>query len=109
MTKITVGEADSNYGVKKVFDLTAVAELPKDKVIQVLRLAKDNQDNFSKKFDWSLKASVPQQAAQPIPNGVLPFESAPTQETQQPTQQQAAPIPTQEPPKQDFSFDDINF
>jgi hypothetical protein len=115
VSRITVGEANSNYGIKKVFDLTAGAELPRDKVIDILKLAKKVQDKFSKKFDWSLNKTATGPGTSATPAGVLPFESAPVEPQvsapiQQPVPEPPAPAPVQQPPvDNDFSFDDINF
>lgn len=106
VTNITVGEATSNYGIKKVFNLDAGAELPKDKVLDILKLAKKVQDKFVKKFDWSLKKKSASE--QPPPDGVLAFDENQSEQTQVQSSsqsQQQSPQPSQ----QDFSFEDIEF
>jgi len=54
VTKITVGEAESKYGISKVFKLEAGAVIPKDTVMKMLEISKKTMDKFIDKFDWSL-------------------------------------------------------
>jgi hypothetical protein len=100
---VKVGEANSNYGVKKVFELESGQLLPNQATIDILKLTKKTLDKFNEKFDWSLKrggAAGYGTQEQKAP-GILNVDDKP-QETQQTTQE-----PT--PKQQQFSFDDIQF
>ena len=53
VTKITVTEAESQYGITKVFKLEEGAIIPKDTVIKMLEISKKTMDKFIDKFDWT--------------------------------------------------------
>jgi len=117
VTCITVGQANSQYGVKNVFELAKGAAIPKQNVMEILKIAKQTLEKFNEKMDWSKGAagSGYGQAAAPegsqIPDN-QPTEQAntggqseaPTQETQEKKQEPAAQ--SQEAP---FSFEDLSF
>jgi len=77
VTEITVGEANSKYGVKKVFDLKEGIQLPDKIVVDILNVAKKTVEKFNEKFDWSKKGETqgyaPTQEAKTVdPAHVLP-------------------------------------
>jgi len=84
VTTIAIGEASSNYGIKKVFELTSGSQLPNETVKKVLTIAKNTVEKFNEKFDWSLKQLQPSTAAgygdsqipQSPPDGILPVDEA---------------------------------
>lgn len=53
VTKITIDEAESQYGVSKVFKLESSTPVPKDTVLKMLEISKKTMDKFIEKFDWS--------------------------------------------------------
>jgi len=53
LTKITIGEANSSFGVKKVFTLEKSVKLPNESVMIILHIAKNTLPKFEEKFDWS--------------------------------------------------------
>ncbi len=53
VTRITIGEAQSNFGMKKVFNLNAGEALPKNAVMGILKISKKTMENFNEKFDWA--------------------------------------------------------
>jgi len=55
VTKVFKGTADSNYGVKMVFEFEKGADLKKEFAIELLNLSKKTFDKFREKFDWSKK------------------------------------------------------
>jgi len=61
VTKIGIGEADSQYGRKSVFTLEEGTKLSADKVQSILKLAKKTIEKFNEKFDDSKRA--PSQAS----------------------------------------------
>ena len=101
VTNIKIGEADSqNYGTFKVFELSAGIELPKDKVMDILKLAKKVQPKFVDKFDWS-KKKLAEKAKKP--DGVLTFDDKPKNQTSEEKKPEPANV------DKDFSFDSIEF
>ncbi len=56
ITKIQKGIADSAHGPKDVFTFEAAGKLPNEAVMNVLRIAKQTQDKFNEKIDWSKTA-----------------------------------------------------
>ena len=106
VTKVTIGEAQSNYGVKKVFNLEAGPKLPNQVTIDILKLSKKTIGKFNEKFDWSLRkagsTNYGQSGEESTPDGVLPVDQNPKTETTT-TQEQS------KTDQQQFSFDDIEF
>lgn len=103
VTKLTVGEASSSYGMKNVFILTSGQQIPDDNVIEILKVSQKTKEKFIEKFDWSKgvgtsPATQPQQQA----DGVLNMGGDSSQpETETP--------PAAEPDSKPFSFDDVAF
>lgn len=58
VTSVTIGEALSNFGMKKVFILNAGEALPKSAVLGILKISKKTMENFNEKFDWSRRRST---------------------------------------------------
>ena len=104
VTNIKVEMAQSDYGEARVFKLVPGTELPGEKVMDILKLAKKVQPKFVDKFDWSKK-----QSDKPRPDGVLGFDDAKQNPAEQPAQNQEANTTNQPPVQQDFSFDEIEF
>ena len=102
VTSITIGEANSNFGIKKVFDLECGVKLPNQAVMDILKLTKKTVDKFNEKFDWSLRKNIGQKPA----DGIMYVDepAPPKQETK--TDPNQPPPPTQEP---QFSFEDVEF
>jgi len=57
VTEVTIGEADSRYGIKKVFDLKTGIELPENVVVDMLNITKKTVDKFTDKFEWKDSSS----------------------------------------------------
>jgi len=110
VTKIKTSKRESKYGMKDVFDLSKGAELPKPKVMELLKVSKKLLPKFSEKFDWSLKrqgqvSGYGQEAAKPVD------ESQKFEPTAQPPQEapKQEPTPEKKPPEEKFNFEDVNF
>lgn len=112
---ITKGRAETNFGIKTVFDLNKGVELPKEAVMNILKLSKDVLDKFNDKFDWSKRSSNQTtgyggQQQKQRPEGILdmgvPVDDPPQQNTEAPqtdTQQSNAGGDS----SKTFSFDGI--
>ena len=57
VTKITRGQESSNFGMKDVFILEKGIVLPKEPVLQILKVSKQTLEKFEEKFDWSRRSS----------------------------------------------------
>jgi len=108
VTKITKGTANSQYGIKDVFELERGEELPKEVVLKILDASKKTLEKFNEKFDWSRGATASGYGSQPEPQdeGVLTLDD--------PNEENAKLEPESkekedEKPKQVFSFDDVSF
>lgn len=55
VTRIYKGTANSNYGVKMVFEFEKTNELDPKFALELLDLSKNTMDKFREKFDWSKK------------------------------------------------------
>ena len=110
VTNITKGQAQSNYGMKDVFNLKTGAELPKEVVLKILDASKKTLEKFNDKFDWSKRAAVSTGYGQDekdekvltLDGDTTPVETSSESSTEEPKQ-------SEEKPKQVFSFDDVNF
>ena len=100
VTIITVGEAQSNYGVKKVFDLKTGVTMPNQAVVDILKLTKKSMNKFNEKFDWSLKKTSVSGYGDTPTEGVLSVDGEAKKEE---PKQQSQPV------QETFSFDDIEF
>lgn len=58
VTKITIGEAPSKFGMKNVFELENTIQLPKETVMDILKISKKTINKFNEKFDWSKNRSA---------------------------------------------------
>lgn len=84
VTKITIGEANSQFGVKKVFELQNTIQLAKETVVNILKISKKTLEKFNEKFDWSKgRAAVSGYGNQKPAEGVLTLDDAPGSEGQQ--------------------------
>jgi hypothetical protein len=110
VTKVTKGTANTNFGVKMVFEFEKGAEVNKDFALELLGLAKNTMEKFREKFDWSKKktANVQKEAKEA---GVVSMEGGQTPSAETPTQTKEAEK-TEEKPADNggtFSFKDIKF
>lgn len=105
ITKITVGKQSTNYGMKDVFELNACSPLNIDNVKNILNKAKETMEQFKEKFDWSRgKSGSADYTSKPVDtNQKFDFNSAPQ------TTQKAETTQKQPEPKNDFSFEDVDF
>jgi hypothetical protein len=105
VTKITVGKQSTNFGMKDVFELTTAAKLNVEAVKNVLNKAKETMEQFKEKFDWSRgkSGSVDYTSKPADTDQKFDFDSVP-----QSTQKTEA-VQQQEAPKNDFSFEDVDF
>lgn len=105
VTHITVGEASSNYGMVKIFELKKGIEIPKENVKKILEASKKTVDKFNEKFDWSKRNSGSSgydgQQTAPVDNQFGDSDTAPQATTE------TAPEPTQD--EKVTSFDEIEF
>jgi len=117
VTKLSVGEASSSFGMKKVFKLEKATQLPGQAVMDILKVAKSTLEKFNEKMNWSQKTGATGYGA---PAGTqIPFG-----QTQQTTQVEQTIQPQDNPPPADnaggaggsaqqtdspFSFDDLKF
>jgi len=84
VTKLTIGEAPSAYGPKKVFEFQNTTQIPKETVLSILKVAKKTIGKFNEKFDWSKKAgAVSGYGEQKQAQGVLTLDDAPPSDDQQ--------------------------
>jgi hypothetical protein len=103
VTKLTRGEASSNFGMKDIFILTSGQQIPDDNVIEILKVSQKTKEKFIEKFDWSKGVGSTEQP--PQAEGVLNMggETGTSPETENP------PKPDPEPDSKPFSFDDVAF
>lgn len=105
VTKITVSKQSTNFGMKDVFSMSAIASLPVETVKMILNRSKETLDKFKEKFDWSKtgngssdysSSSKPVEESQKFDFGSEPAPAA------QPTQSST-------PKQAEFSFEDVEF
>ena len=78
VTKLTIGEAPSAYGPKKVFEFQNTTKIPKETVLSVLKISKQTISKFNDKFDWSKKiGAVSGYGEQKQAQGVLTLDDTP--------------------------------
>lgn len=94
VTKITIGEASSNYGPKKVFVLEAGKKLDKKVTKDILSVAQKTLPKFNEKFDWSKGAKTKQ-----TDSGLMTVDEKTNQKSEE----------VEEPESDSFSFEDIKF
>jgi len=106
VTKLTAGEASSNFGMKDVFLLTSGQQIPDDNVIEILKVSQKTKEKFIEKFDWSkgVRPTSTEQSQQQA-SGVLDMGGETTQPQTESAPEPLAPAPGEKP----FSFDDIPF
>jgi hypothetical protein len=76
VTKIGMGEADSQYGKKTVFKLETGVKLSTDKVQSILKLAKKTLEKFNEKFDDSKRAPSTATSSYAREEGTLPVDES---------------------------------
>lgn len=106
VTEITVGEATSAYGPKKVFSLKPGTQLPKQAIIDILKVAKQTIERFNDKIDWSKNATLTGYSQAPE-GSQIPDSSSPQQ-----TNVESQPMskePETQPEDTTFTFDDMKF
>lgn len=110
VTKLTAGKADSKWGKKDVFILERGPEIPKEGVINILKLSKQTLDNFIEKFDWSKRK--PSVSGLGSSEGLMKMELD-GDDDESSASSDSEPQQEAEEPKQDdgkvFSFDDVKF
>lgn len=108
VTEVTITEAKSQFGMKKVFQLLPGAQLPNKTVMDILKIAKQTVDSFNEKMDWSrnLNVSSYAQAASAPEGSQIP--DAATQENANNEEKKEAPA-TQSEPSEPFNFEDLSF
>jgi len=102
VTKLTGGEAKSNFGIKDVFILTSGQQIPDENVIEILKVSQKTKEKFIEKFDWSKSKGVSstKQSQNQQASGVLNMGGDEgTTETETPSKPDSKP----------FSFDDVAF
>ena len=110
VTKVSIGEVGSNYGPKKVFNLSEGQIIPKENVLEILKIAKKTLDKFNDKFDWSKKESgTPQQAAQPQQQAESGLQEIPDIGNTQSKSTTSPPPETEQTSGKTFSFKDLEF
>jgi len=57
VTKITVGEAPSNFGMKTIFVFNEGADINNNSLKDVLNITKKTKEKFDEKMDWSKRMS----------------------------------------------------
>ena len=107
VTKITKGTADTNFGVKMVFEFERMTEIKKEMALELLDLSKNTMDKFREKFDWSKKKKNAPSSQASKEAGVLGMESGGDADQQQ-SQSNETQAKTKEPDST-FSFKDIKF
>ena len=108
VTQIGMGKQSSNYGDKDVFTLTHTVQLENKSVLEVLKIAKQTQDKFNEKMDWTRTPSTSGYAPQQAP--VDQSNVIPEGDGEQKTKEQPATQPQQAAPKDEtFNFEDISF
>jgi len=103
VTNLTVTEAPSNYGPKKVFNLEIGIQLPVNTTMDILKVSKKVVGKFNDKFDWSKRAPSTSGYGQ-TPEGVLPVD-----EPGEPIDQVQSENVGDEKEQLPFSFEDIDF
>lgn len=104
VTVISKEEAQSKYGIQLIFALTSGVQLQDSVVKDVLKIAKKTVGKFNEKFDWSNNmVANTGYGDQPPAAGVLPLESNPQSNVQNPGTNQPA-----QNPQNTGSFMDFN-
>lgn len=82
LTRITIGEAPSSFGVKKVFVLQKSVKLPTESVLAILKVAKTTLSKFEEKFDWSKNKVSSSSYAGAAAEGLVPMDNPQTKTEQ---------------------------
>lgn len=104
VTRVSKTTAESSFGnTVAVFSLEKGNELPKDSVLNILKLSKQTVDKFNDKFDWSKGKEATGYSQQA--EGILPMDDSQskTNEKDEGNETEA------EQGDSKFSFDDITF
>jgi hypothetical protein len=97
LTKITIGETKTNFGIKKVFNLEATIAIPKESVLAILKVAKNTIPKFEEKMDWSKNKTSSSYGGEQ--EGILNMDSP----------QGEKPAEEAKAPSQPFNFNDLDF
>jgi len=111
VTKITKGLANSNHGMKMVFEFEKGEELNPKFALELLDLSKKTWDQFCKKFDWSKKAKKTDVQKASKEAGVVSMDSGNASKPE-PQPQNEEKKAEEKPSGSDsgtFSFKDIKF
>lgn len=107
VTRITKGEAQSNYGTKTVFNLSKGVVIPNDSVISILKMSKQTVGKFNEKFDWSKRKQAVGYGTTAAPEGVMIVDDGDQSTPQQ--NNESTPKAGDTGKGKTFSFEDINF
>ena len=76
VTRISVGNQETRFGLKNVFDFEKGREISKENVQRILQAAKDTLERFNEKFDWSKTLTKTKQSSQSQSQNDIPeFDS----------------------------------
>lgn len=104
VTIVSIGEASSNYGPKKVFTLTEGMQLTDKVTVDILNIAKKTVEQFTKKFDWSKEpATVSGYGESQGEKAVDPAHTLPDSAPQE----QPKTENTENKPQEAFDFDNL--
>ena len=115
VTKLTVDEAKSSFGMKKVFKMQAGTRLPNQSVMDMLKVAKNTLGKFNEKMDWSQRANASGYSAPPagttIPSSTPPSDDPPFghDPAQNIKPQSTPPASSGQESSSPFSFEDLKF
>lgn len=107
ITHVGMGKAQSAHGEKDVFTFEAQGKLPKKVVMDVLRIAKETQEKFGEKIDWSKEVATGySQASVPDENKIPDTKPSQQKEAASETSESAK---TQQVVETNFDFENIQF
>jgi len=110
VTKINVGNQETRYGIKPIFNLERGKEVPKENIQRILQIAKDSLERFNEKFDWSKTMNKAKKLSSDSYQGenredIPEFDAFSNLESPKNTSTSTAPIMEQEA----FNLEDIQF
>ena len=109
VTKLSIGTANSAYGMKDVFMLSSGQQIDDNHVIEILKISQKTKEKFISKFDWSSGSVMTQNQQKNQVDGVLDMGGSETKSPQSENTKNNKDPENKEPNNQPFSFDDISF
>ena len=113
VTKITIGQQSSSYGMKDVFEFQSGAKLSVDAVKNILNKSKATLDKFKEKFDWSQNKTGGganySTAQKPQEDQMFNFGTTETTGKPTPKKEEEKPVEKPAAKSNSFSFEDVNF